>query len=42
VIISDHSVRRPVFATVISLLLIILGLSSMLRLPVRETDLEQP
>ena len=42
-IISDHSVRRPVFATVISLLLIILGLSSMLRLPVRQyPDVESP
>jgi multidrug efflux pump len=43
VIISDHSVRRPVFATVISLLLVILGLASMLRLPVRQyPDVESP
>ena len=42
-IISDHSVRRPVFATVISLLLIILGLASMMQLPVRQyPDVEAP
>jgi len=35
-ILSDLSVRRPVFATVISLLLIILGLTALLGLPVRQ------
>jgi len=36
VIISDLSVRRPVFATVISLLLVILGLAALVKLPVRQ------
>ncbi|MFT3907712.1 MAG: efflux RND transporter permease subunit [Steroidobacteraceae bacterium] len=33
---SDLSIRRPVFATVLSLLLVILGCMAALRLPVRE------
>ncbi len=33
---SDLSIRRPVFATVLSLLLLILGVMAALRLPVRE------
>jgi len=42
-IISDYSVRRPVFASVISLLLIILGLAAMQQLPVRQyPDVEAP
>ncbi len=42
-IISDFSVRRPVFASVVSMLLIILGLASMLRLPVRQyPDVDPP
>jgi multidrug efflux pump len=42
-IISDYSVRRPVFASVISLLLIILGLTAMLKLPVRQyPDVDSP
>ncbi len=42
-IISDYSVRRPVFASVISLLLIILGLASMQSLPVRQyPDVDAP
>jgi multidrug efflux pump len=42
-IISDHSVRRPVFASVISMLLIILGLASMMQLPVRQyPDVDAP
>lgn len=42
-IISDYSVRRPVFASVISMLLVILGLASMLRLPVRQyPDVDPP
>ena len=35
-ILSELSVRRPVFATVLSLLLLILGLMALNRLPVRE------
>ncbi len=42
-IISDISVRRPVFATVISLILVIVGLMAMNRLAVREyPDIERP
>jgi hypothetical protein len=41
--ISDISVRRPVFATVISLLLVILGLASLRGLPVRQyPDIDPP
>jgi multidrug efflux pump len=41
--IAEVSVRRPVFATVISLLLIIFGLVSLSRLPVREfPDVDRP
>jgi multidrug efflux pump len=40
---SELSVRRPVFATVISLLLIILGLVSLQRLSIREyPDIDRP
>ena len=35
-ILSDTSIKRPVFATVISLMLIVVGLSSFVHLPVRE------
>ncbi len=35
-VLSDVSIKRPVFATVISLLLIVLGLASLLKLPIRE------
>jgi len=43
VIISDQSVRRPVFATVISALLVILGLAALGSLPVRQyPDVESP
>jgi multidrug efflux pump len=35
-ILSDISIKRPVFATVISLLLIVLGIASLMRLPIRE------
>ena len=35
-VISDTSIKRPVFATVISLLLIVLGLAASSKLPVRE------
>jgi multidrug efflux pump len=41
--ISELSVRRPVFATVISLLLVIFGLVSLDRLPIREyPDIDRP
>jgi len=41
--ISDLSVRRPVFAGVISMLLVILGLAAMTRLPVRQyPDIDSP
>ncbi|MCZ8132501.1 MAG: efflux RND transporter permease subunit [Steroidobacteraceae bacterium] len=40
---SEISIRRPVFAMVISLLLIVLGLISLERLPIRELpDIERP
>ncbi|MEX0976083.1 MAG: efflux RND transporter permease subunit [Woeseia sp.] len=42
-LISDVSVRRPVFAAVISLLLVIVGLMSFRSLPTREyPDIERP
>lgn len=42
-VLSDISVKRPVFATVISLLLITFGVLSFLQLPVREyPDTSQP
>ncbi|HKU17059.1 MAG TPA: efflux RND transporter permease subunit [Steroidobacteraceae bacterium] len=42
-LISEISVRRPVFATVISLLLMIFGLVTLSRLPVREyPDIDAP
>ena len=41
--ISDLSIRRPVFAAVISLLLVILGLAAVSRLPVRQyPDIDSP
>src|SRR5262245_38864283 len=41
--ISELSVRRPVFATVVSLLLVILGLMAAMRLAVREyPDISAP
>jgi len=40
---SDLSIRRPVFATVLSLLLVILGVMAALRLPIREyPDISRP
>ncbi len=42
-LLSDVSIRRPVFATVVSLLLLILGLMAALRLPIREyPDISRP
>ncbi|WP_027283707.1 efflux RND transporter permease subunit [Rubritepida flocculans] len=35
-ILSDLSIKRPVFATVVSLMMIVLGLASLMRLPIRE------
>ncbi len=35
-ILSDTSIKRPVFATVISLMLVVLGLAAATKLPVRE------
>ena len=35
-VLSDVSIKRPVFATVISLLLIVLGIAAFQKLPVRE------
>ena len=41
--ISEISIHRPVFATVISLLLVIVGLVSLSDLPVREyPDVDSP
>ncbi|HWL62753.1 MAG TPA: efflux RND transporter permease subunit [Steroidobacteraceae bacterium] len=41
--ISEISIRRPVFATVLSLLLLIVGIMAALRLPIREyPDIQQP
>ena len=40
---SELSVRRPVFATVMSMLLVIFGIVSLQRLPIREyPDIERP
>ncbi len=42
-ILSDVSVRRPVFASVLSLLLVILGLAALSQLPVRQyPDIDPP
>jgi multidrug efflux pump len=42
-ILSDVSVRRPVLAAVISLLLLIFGIMSMLRMPIRDyPDIDPP
>jgi multidrug efflux pump len=42
-IISEISVKRPVFATVISLLLVLLGMASLFGLPVRQyPDIDPP
>ncbi len=35
-VLSDVSIKRPVFATVISLLLTVLGLFALFRMPIRE------
>ena len=35
-VLSDVSIKRPVFATVISLMLTVLGIFALLRMPIRE------
>ncbi|MCC7426535.1 MAG: efflux RND transporter permease subunit [Alphaproteobacteria bacterium] len=35
-VLSDVSIKRPVFATVLSLLLVVMGLAAFLKLPIRE------
>ena len=42
-ILSDVSVKRPVFASVLSILLVVFGLVSFSRLPLREyPDIDPP
>ncbi|WP_339799375.1 efflux RND transporter permease subunit [uncultured Marinobacter sp.] len=42
-VLSDISIKRPVFATVVSLLIVVFGLASLLGLPVREyPDIDPP
>lgn len=42
-ILSDVSIKRPVFATVISLLIVVFGVSALMGLPVREyPDIDPP
>lgn len=42
-VISDVSIKRPVFATVLSLLIVVFGLAALLGLPVREyPDIDPP
>ena len=35
-VLSDVSIKRPVFAMVISLMLIVLGMAALMKLPIRE------
>ena len=35
-VLSDVSIKRPVFATVLSLLIVVFGLAALMGLPVRE------
>jgi len=42
-VLSDLSIKRPVFATVVSLLIVVFGLAALLELPVREyPDIDPP
>ncbi len=42
-VLSDTSIRRPVFAVVLSLILVVLGVAAYIRLPVREyPDVDPP
>ncbi|OZB07272.1 MAG: hypothetical protein B7X58_13475, partial [Marinobacter sp. 34-60-7] len=42
-VLSDISIKRPVFATVLSLLIVVFGLAALFELPVREyPDIDPP
>ena len=42
-VLSDVSIKRPVFATVLSLLIVVFGVAALLGLPVREyPDIDPP
>ena len=42
-VLSDVSIKRPVFATVLSLLIVVFGLAALMGLPVREyPDIDPP
>src|SRR5690554_1441939 len=42
-VLSDISIKRPVFATVLSILIVVFGLAALLGLPVREyPDIDPP
>ena len=42
-VLSDVSVKRPVFATVVSLLIVVFGVSALMKLPIREyPDIDPP
>lgn len=42
-VLSDISVKRPVLATVISLVIVVLGVASLSQLPIREyPDIDPP
>ena len=42
-VLSDVSVKRPVFATVVSLLIVVSGISALMKLPIREyPDIDPP
>ncbi|MFT6555080.1 efflux RND transporter permease subunit [Alloalcanivorax venustensis] len=42
-VLSDVSVKRPVFATVVSLLIVVFGISALMKLPIREyPDIDPP
>ncbi len=42
-VLSDISIKRPVFATVVSLLILVFGIASLMELPVREyPDIDPP
>ena len=42
-VLSDVSVKRPVFATMVSLLIVVFGISALMKLPIREyPDIDPP
>ena len=42
-VLSDFSIKRPVVATVLSMLLVVFGAVAMMQLPIREApDIERP